>query len=368
MPLQTAFLNSSGLWEVFSGGVDDTTVDPPVVTRAALTGLQGTYKPTGPEAGTASTAGVPVGLTLAAGSTAGLTAGQIITLTGGPYVFENLDIQAYVQLRTAQSVVFRNCFIRGYNRPFSGAGGETALVNCDHSALTNTNVLFEDCTFIPDYPNTYIDAVIGHDFELRRCLIENTVDGLGVRNTTNSNGPARVKVYASIIRNLAFFKPDIHHTDWTHNDGIQIFGNSNYRIVGNIINDNMSTTEGTHDSPYAPSMTGQAIAMTPTSGVTSDVLIDRNWLDYGANSITITKAALASPTAITITNNKFGRHQPNLSRDGVTARRPILWSNKITPAITGFSTAAVSVDTVNGNTWEDTGDPINVYRGAFTGE
>ena len=53
------------------------------------------------------------------------------------------------------------------------------------------------------------------------------VDAFGVFNTANSNGPANVLIEGSWGHDLAYFTGDPNHSDGhTHNDGLQIQGNS----------------------------------------------------------------------------------------------------------------------------------------------
>lgn len=287
------------------------------------------------------------------------------TVTAAGTVIQNLDIAGFVKVRAA-NVTVRNCVVRG-----SGPGTtNTGLIDCNHVAASN--VLVENCLLVPDQPSYWLNAIIGHDYTIRRCQAYNVVDFCGAYNSATPTARADVVIEGNYFHDLAYFSPDPNHTDnRTHNDGVQIQGNFGHRIVGNTILANVSTKAGngypgaspapTAADPYYPSVTGQAIGITPNVSQVGDVLIDSNWLDYGAQTITIIPGSQGVDAAsVTIAKNRFGRNQPSISKGGVSAKRAIL----IDPAvgtITNVSNATAAAPTL-ANTYEDNGAAVTIYR------
>lgn len=375
MPLQKLYLNSSGVWTVFYGGAEDV-VAPPVSTRASLTGLQGTYKPS------LDTVGVPDPAGLVEG-TAGTFAppNTTVTISGSTSrTYENMVLRCDFDIRTTGTVIFRNCYLRGWNKPWSS---ESAWISCLGN-LGNRNVIIEDCWINPDYPTPWANGISGCDFTARRNLIENTNDGIGAQRPLSPNSDIRVRIHGNWIRNLAYWTPDTAYNPptyraQTHNDCIQIFSGSGVDIVGNLLHANASTTAGSvpygtgyattqfgsaSPNPWFPSVTGQVITITPTrTGIpVTGINIDRNWLDYGQTSIVVAhQQDTTNTTTATITNNIFGRQQALISGRRVA----INLDNVLTVAGFGGAVNSYVPDTVNNNTWEDTGDPVYVQKRAF---
>lgn len=288
--------------------------------------------------------------------------GNITITSSAGTLLEGLDIYGRVLVRAA-NVTIRNCRVRGAN----DVTGNTALIDCNHPSAAN--VLIENCDLRPDFPTYWINALIGHDYTVRYCHMWNVVDGCGVYNSYAPTSEVNVTIEANYIHDLAYYSPDPNQKDNnSHNDGIQIQGNGGVVIRGNTILANVSTTAGQSNrtdiprpNPWFPSVTGQAIGITPNVSKVQNVLIEKNWIDYGAQSITIASGNVGDPTTTALVRlNRFGRNQPNLNKGGTTARRAILMTSDLTnpqglPATTG-------PDTNNGNVYEDDGSPVIVYR------
>lgn len=288
--------------------------------------------------------------------------GDITITSSAGTLLEGLDIYGRIKVQAA-NVTVRNCRVRGANN----VTGNTALIDCNH--VNAANVLIENCDLRPDFPTYWLNALIGHDYSARFCNMWNVVDGCGVYNNYNKNALANVLIEANYIHDLAYYSPDPNQRDNnSHNDGIQIQGNGGVTIRGNTITANVSTTAGAGSSqdiprpnPWFPSVTGQAIGITPNVSKVQNTLIEKNWLDYGAQSITIASGNIADPTTTAkVQFNRFGRGQPNLNKGGTTARRAILMTSDLTnpdglPSSTGL-------DVNNGNVFEDNGAPVTVYR------
>lgn len=346
----------------------------------------GTYKPD------ATTTGVPSGTTLT-------VVNQDYTITTPGTVLDSLDIHGRIYVRAANATI-KNCRVRGnaatqaasYSPP--PATKDSALIDCNHVAVSNC--LIQDCELADDFPNPWLDGIIGHDYTARRCNIHSVVDGCGIYNSNSGHTTdlANVTLEACYIHDLNYI---IHNWDiydyHTHNDGIQIQGNGGVSIIGNTIQDLQNpntitltvpqwyvehlktgtlhakgaTYTYTLDSnvligarsPYYPAMTGQAIGFTPNVSYIKNVTIDKNWLDGGAQSITAVPNSFGLSGGIVITNNKFGRNQPVKNINGASARRPIVVDPSLT--VVNFPTVT-AVDSLCGNTYEDDGTAITIYR------
>ncbi|MGB4758836.1 MAG: hypothetical protein WBP26_02150 [Candidatus Saccharimonadales bacterium] len=287
------------------------------------------------------------------------------TITTNNTVLQNRDIFGFVNVRAA-NVQIINCKIRGNN----SATTEVGIVNAHHQNCVN--LLVKDCLLVPDYPSYWITGLFGHDYTAERCDIHSVVDGFGAFNSNSGHttDPIYVRIYGSYVHDLSYYSPDPNHGDnRTHNDGIQIQGSSDIIIRGNRFEANASSTvgDGYNNSvpaplpvQYRPSVTGQAIGITPNVSAVANTIIDQNWIDYGAQSITIAVNTYNVGSGISITNNRFGRNQPNLTKDSVAARRAIAVQNGVN-SITGVP-ATTGTDTTLGNVYDDDDSPVTIWR------
>lgn len=345
---------------------------PPIFTGVFVIG---TTRPT------LGNTGIPGDVTLRSAAAAGLPTelnGDIIitdayhaaNATAGTLLIDRVDLAGFLKVRTRHPVRVTRSRIRG-----SGAvtgQTRTALIDCNHGNLGldgYANVTVEECVLIPDFPSEGIDGIVGHDYTARRNTVRDVVDHFGAFNSVRSGDPARVTIEGNYCDNLAYFSPCSYQSDnRTHNDGVQIQGNSGYVLRGNTILANASPTAGNGFSAtdpsapaknvYAPSVTGQGIGITPNVSAVTNTVIEDNWLDYGAQTITVINNNFPV-SGLTIRRNRFGRNQPNLNKSGTTARRAILLQPGVVapglPETTG-------VDTTNGNVYDDDGSPVTIYR------
>ena len=303
-----------------------------------------TTKPPGSGRPGAGNTGVPAGVTLRRHD------GELVVTQPGT-VIDALDIHGFLKIK-ASNVTVRRSIVRG--------GVATNAIGLITTYPGIRNLVIEDSELVPEHPSVWLDGVKGHNFTARRLNVHDTTDGFGVHDITNSNGPANVVIERNWVHDLSYFSPDPTHADnHTHNDGIQIHGNSNIRITGNTISATVSQASGTSAKDgLFPSVTGQAIGLTPVLGPITGVTIEGNWLDYGAQSITIIRGKFGNTTTARIARNIFGRHQPALSKAGVRTSRPILIDAALTipglPSTTG-------PDRTSGNVYED-GTPVVVTR------
>lgn len=272
--------------------------------------------------------------------------GDIVARNG--QVLQNLDIHGRVS-GAATDVSAKNCRIRGGLNPSSAQDSSRGLAHSTNAAVRRW--MFEDCHIEPDTPHNSYNGFLGHDVTFRRCRFRHASDGGGIFNTNNPDAPVNVTVEGCLMDEFYFIRPSDTGTrkEGTHNDGIQISGGSNIRIVGNKIRmfydptiGSASSTDPVTGNQYYPWMTGTScIIITPNVGVVADVLIDRNWFDGGATSVNVSEKGRGAIRGLVITNNRFGRVQ----RSGKQA---------LIPATT------YDVATISGNVWADggSGSPI----------
>lgn len=299
-----------------------------------LTAKPGTYKPS------ASTTGVRGGITLE-----NVEVDTTVTADNTTFTAKNFKGNVSVQ---AANVTFRNCRFSG--RASYTAGSE--LVNAGNAAVSN--LLIEDCTFLPQAPTPWLNALVGHDFTVRRCDISLTTDGINVYNSNNPNGPVNVYVEASYIHDLAFWSPfPVMSDNKTHNDGSMIQGGSNINFIGNYITGLLSPTVGNPSLAPAGLQANTAFMIKPLVGLITNMHILNNWL--GGGSVTVNFANNAARnlylgTVGEVSYNEFGRNQ-------------IYQGDASLPDDSGTITMPSNcVCTTTGNVYEDNGNPIVVRR------
>ncbi len=229
-----------------------------------------------------------------------------ITITTNGTTLTGLDISGQVKVRAA-NVTISSCRIRGN----ATLATNSALVDCNSSLASN--VLIQDCLLVADTPSVWWDAVIGHDYTALRNEVYNVVDGFGVYNVNNSNGACNVYIYGNYVHDLSYFSPDPNHSDnHSHNDCVQIQGNSLIRITGNNFQAfaSASVGNGSTTDAYYPCVTGQVITYSPNVGPITDVTVQNNWLHGGSRGIVAIMSPQTSGFNIgSIINNQFGGDQ-----------------------------------------------------------
>ena len=247
------------------------------LSRASL--VPGTYKPDATNTGAFSTS-------LPDNGSPSMTT-RILTHTS-PVVIENQTIWGDLIIRTSAGTTIRNCILRGGSHAPSGA---TAIIDCNNAAAGN--VVVEDCTFYPQVFTLGRDGIVGHDYEVRRCNISGTTDGMGMFRLSSQGTDCNVTAEANYIHDLNWIYPDTmttSHTDGTHNDCIQVQGGANIHINGN-------------------NLAGGAVRNDPT-----DVYPARAWLwTSGYNPVPLTGSCLivqkqsstAALSNVVIENNYF---------------------------------------------------------------
>lgn len=262
-----------------------------------------------PSKPSASNTGVPAGTALTVRN------GDLTITTAGT-VIDGMDIRGYVAIK-APNVTIKRSIIRG---------GAAATVNRALLAATQSgagNFLIEDVTIKPDNPSPYINGInVNQSGTIRRADISGSVDGIMIYGSG-------VRVESSYLHDFAHYASD---PNWnggpSHDDAIQVQAGTGVQIIGN-------TLTGAYNA---------AVMVTQDAGVTKDLWINENWIDYGGCSINYGSNG-AYKTGMQANNNRFGRMQRNANC-----------------AIIHNATKSDLVPT--GNVWEDIGQPATIKKGS----
>lgn len=286
---------------------------------------------------------------LPSGWTPASTISSLFVPTAGQ-TYEDIRFDNHAESRVA-NVTYRRCEFRG---PAAAATASNYIVRNNYAG--SSNVRYEFCDFIPQTPTQYTHSIEGHDYTLHRCYFRGAVDGPNVYNTTSPGSASNVTIEGCFIELLSYFSPCTYQSDnRTHNDCIQHQGCSGTQIIGNTLagfldpaigdaNEPAVTNgDGSHASGYRLSRSpipngfysNAAVQFGNATGNSTNVTMDRNWIDGGVVSLNIPSTAM---TGFAITNNRFGQH----TNAGVNILAP----------------AALAM-TVTGNTVESTGAAAN---------
>jgi hypothetical protein len=153
----------------------------------------------------ATNTGVPAGTTFTQTITTDITYSTPQTITA-------VDFACHVTLTAP--VTFINCRFRGRNIGFVD---KYALVTADSAGATGSN--FDRCTFNPDYPRFWLNAIKGQGFTANRCDVSAVVDGFQIRY------PATCTITGNYLHDFYFSDESTDQAGsdppyWTHNDGV----------------------------------------------------------------------------------------------------------------------------------------------------
>ena len=268
-------------------------------------------------------------------------------MTKAGTVISGLDIYGRVLIRAA-NVVVKNCRIRGTNSPSSNTG----LVDCNHRNVRNARI--ERCLLTPDKPTVWLDAVIGKEYTAKWNNVYGVVDGFGAYNSSNRSAPTNVTIESNYIHDLSYFSRDPNHGNGpTHNDGIQVQGGGNIKIIGNNIQCFMSTTAGTHN--YPARNIGQGILIQPNLAPVVNSTIKNNWMDGGKVSIYFVRGKYRSMKFGTCSGNRFGTNQFRFggsSQYQIRVQNGVSFSNSLTSNMWDSNGKALSVSRTGGIRYE----------------
>lgn len=251
---------------------------------------------------TVDNTGVPAGTVLTA-----MAGDQIITTPGT--VISERWVSGRILVRAANVTIQRSRIA-----PTTAPASNTAPIDCTHTAAVNC--LIVDCDVVPATPSLYFTGVLGHDYTLRRAHIWHVVDGAGVYNAANPNGPSGVVIEDTLIERHGWWKPDPNQSDGSHTDGIQLQGGTGTIIRRVCIRGEHDTAVG--NSPWtrnasdvghqpAPRSTS-GIQIGPNVGAINGLLIERNWILGGEVGIQATHAGNAGVALGIIRDNRFDDH------------------------------------------------------------
>lgn len=289
----------------------------------------------------------------------------------GERIYADVPGQVFRDMEVGEIVV-RAPGVRIHNCLFTGVPGITTsrgmvdATNLNCSDLVVTHCEFDNSRVEASW---WYTAIMGHDFWVIRCHMHDVNDGVGIFNSRNATAWTNCVVLGCYVHDLAYWSPSPTHSDnRTHNDCIQHQGGGKDLIVGNKLIANPSTKVGNGTdpaaNPYATvgtqgSVTGQAIGITPNVRTAEQILIMGNWLDYGAQSLTIVENRFPFQNPVGyIAGNHFGGNNPELTRDGIKQARSIV----ILPSIPTIGLPAeTGPDLVHDNV-TFTGEPVIVHR------
>lgn len=276
-------------WEIGAGGPDVWAA------RDAL--VWGVDQPTADNTGVLPTSVYDPSRTVQAGN---------FTVATGNVSYVDYDFQGKVSVTSSGRKYFRNCKFFGE----SGPSTEQGLLHVTNSAATN--VIAEDCDFIPTTPTAYFTGILGHHFTARRCKIRHCVDGIGVYNTAAPTAALGVLVEMCYIADHSWFATAPSQTDGSHTDGCQIQGGAGMILRGNHFGGTHDVTVG--DSPWsripeAGHRCVSALMVTPNVGAITAMVIEKNWFYGGEIVCNLTKATNAGNNLGSLIDNRFGRDQ-----------------------------------------------------------
>ncbi len=268
-----------------------------VATGTKSSATIGSYEPTLPLTGYDGTY-VAGGAVSTGALTVVSNGGAVLSFTTNNALYDSMDYACYVRASTnLTGVTWTRTRFRGDNRTLSG---NTALLDFNSAGLSG--LVAQDCTFQPDFPNLWIDGIIGHDYTATRCKVLNTVDGFGVYNINLSgNYASNVTIHGCFVDQLAYFTPDPNHGDnHTHNDCVQVQAGTNITIYGNAFKGYLAPGIGQYASAGV-STSNTCVIINRISGTSLDVTIDTNWLYGGGYTVNI--AGTITGAVGSVTNN-----------------------------------------------------------------
>jgi hypothetical protein len=282
------------------------------VLEFSVNGDSGTNEDTGTAKPGPSNTGVPVGYTLTPAVTDEST-GIYVDQNGNvkitkPGVFEGLLIRGRLKIY-ADDVTIRYSRIEGTPKPSDLARDPVSYDDCMAKkeypifelikSYDRRNVVIEDSTIAASTQSiSNGNAIHGSGYTLRRVDISGTIDGASV---FKKYGDTNVVIEDSYIHDLYSARYEYGRgCTPSHSDGIQIHYGSNTIIRHNTITPN-------NDEANAAIMVDQAGA--DPNLLTSYLIIEDNWLDYGACTINVCDKGKTPIRYLSISNNFFGNNR-----------------------------------------------------------
>lgn len=239
-----------------------------------------------------------------------------LTITKAGEVVDGLDIRGFVRIK-APNVTIKRSIVRGAGNPTAGIG----LIMATTTGANN--FIIEDVTLLPTTPSPYIDGIkVNQSGVVRRANISGTVDGISIYGDG-------LRVESSYLHDFKHFAVDPNQGGKpSHDDAIQVLSGKGHRIIGN-------TLQGAYNA---------AVMVNQSTGTTTDLWINNNWIDGGGCSINYSSSG-AYKTGMQANSNRFGRAQ------------------RVAGCAIIHKASTSDLNPV-GNVWDDTGAAVAVTRGS----
>lgn len=213
---------------------------------------------------------------------------QIFGTNYNGQTISNKDFHGFVQV-TGSNITFTNCIFHGGKATHNTALLDTQVEDSTppYTHRGGKNIVVQDSEFVPMNPSVLIDGIWGENITLVRINTHGSVDGMKLSNNSTLRD--------SYSHDTQWYDVDPNTTDGTHNDAVQILDGTNIQVIHNNLNPNDSRANS-------------SIQLTQDFGTVGTVKIDQNWADWGGCSFNLTQKPSGPLTAISVTNNRFGRH------------------------------------------------------------
>jgi hypothetical protein len=257
------------IWSYLSGSAGGSTSVSFANATASTVSTGGDSSTPGTSKPSASTTGVPSGISLKRHD-------GDITVTKAGTVLDGLDIHGFVTIK-APNVTIKNSIVRGGWSPGHAIG---LITNYGYD-----NLVIDHVDVVAEHPSVYFDGIKGWDFTAKYVHVVGNVDSVKIHGDN-------VSVQNSLLEDTTYYSSDPQQGGKpTHNDNIQILSGKNISITGN-------TARGATNFAV--------LGGAEQSNVT--LVVDRNWLDGGHCTVKLQVRNGWSETA-RVTNNKFGPHR-----------------------------------------------------------
>ncbi len=252
--------------------------------------------------------------------TTGVPAGTVLrpyygnlTITTPGAVYDRLDIHGFVTVKAPGARITRS-IVRG-----GVATGNIGLVT--NTTPSATGFVISDSELVPEHPSVWLDALKGSNYTALRVDAHGTVDTAKVYGDN-------VRIEASWLHDTRYYPSDPNQGGGpTHNDGVQVLGGRNIRILGNTIT-------GARNA---------ALMVTQDYSATTDLVFSGNFADDGWCSVNLNNKPLPRMGGITVTGNRFGGHDTFTNCAIIATHATAL--------------------TATGNVWDATGRPVVIRNG-----
>jgi hypothetical protein len=123
-----------------------------------------------------------------------------LTCTTNGQVFESLEIFGDVVI-AASNVRFQNCLFRG---PRTWQTNDGAIIDCNSSSCFGAWI--RDCTFMPQLPQYYRNAIIGHEYLFERNRVIWCNDAIGAFSKPGLPNATNVKVAGNYCTDQVYWQ------------------------------------------------------------------------------------------------------------------------------------------------------------------